>query len=101
MVADHIAKLYVVHAPDTPGPSRLGHGITVITTAVSAMDALIQAPLSLDPRTRDQYDWGETHAWVHEAKVNGVRVLADGKVRYTVEVDGNAGVHPVSRPDAR
>lgn len=96
-MTDKIARLYAVHAPDIPGPSRLGHGITVFTTAVSAVDALIQAPLSVEIPVRDNFDWGEHHAWVHEASVVGVRVLANGKVRYTVEIDNNAGIHPTER----
>lgn len=85
MIIDPIVtKVWCVHAPDLPGPGRAGHGAIVITSTRDAENALIQAPLCImDPRVRDEYDWNA--ASVDELELAGVRKLANGRVRITLQ----------------
>ena len=78
-----ITKIWCVHAPDVPGPSRAGHGAIVFTSTRDATNALIQAPLCImDPRVRDMYDWESATA--EEMQIVSVRSLANGRVRVTL-----------------
>lgn len=84
MIVDPIAKVFVVRAPDTPGPDRIGHGIMVITTATNAENAVIAAPLLLNVTVRDAFDW--SNASVHECTVPVVtKQLKNGNVRFAFD----------------
>ena len=84
MILDPTAKTFAVRAPDTPGPDRTGHGVIVLTAAKTPQDAIIQAPLCLDIRVRDAFDWGRAVAY--ECKVTGIRQLQNGTVRIALDL---------------
>ena len=85
MIIDPIVtKVWIVRAPDVPGPSRAGHGALVITSTRDVENALIQAPLCImDPRVRDKYDW--CAATAEEMELVGIRKLSNGRVRITLQ----------------
>ena len=84
MILDPIAKTFAVRAPDAPGPDRTGHGVIVLTAAKTPQDAIIQAPLCLDARVRDAFEW--RHAIAYECKVTGIRQLQSGTVRIALDL---------------
>ena len=85
MILDPIAKVYAVHAPDSFGVDRTGHGLIVFTTANDPENALIQAPLHImDPRIRDHFDWCNAEAY--ECKHVGTRTKKDGHVVFSFEI---------------
>ena len=78
-------KVFAVHAPDMPGPDRIGHGVIVFTTANDPENAIIQAPMSImDVRTRNEFDWDNAKAY--ECKHVGTRMKKDGHVVFSFEI---------------